>query len=102
MSGLSDATTIDLAAEDAQGEIMVVMVEDRPWTADPVQEAQLREKINLYADFICGGGLVDKFPEAAGKPVRIELSCVQEPIGAVSTLAQYVAGQLHELVLDLL
>ncbi|MGH3878767.1 MAG: DUF6572 domain-containing protein [Actinophytocola sp.] len=100
MSGIADATTIDLVAQDAAGEYMVVMVEDRPWDAGPVQQLQLRDKINLYADFINSGDLVREYPETAGKPVRIHLDCVEEPTGDIATVVEYAAGQLRELGID--
>jgi len=97
MSGIADATTIDLVAQDAAGEYMVVMVEDRPWGANRVQQLQLRDKINLYADFINSGDLAREYPETAGKPVRIHLDCVEEPTADIATVIEYVTGQLREL-----
>jgi len=97
MSGIADATTIDLVAQDAAGEYMVVMVEDRPWGTDRVQQLQLRDKINLYADFINNGDLVREYPETAGKPVRIHLDCVEEPTGDIVKVVEYATGQLREL-----
>lgn len=97
MAGISDTNTIDLVAEDAAGDVLVVMVEDRPWGADPDQEVQLREKVNLYADFIGNGSLVRQFPEAAGKQVSVRLDCVEEPAGQIATLIKYTALQLEQL-----
>ena len=96
MAGVSDTTTIDVVAQDAAGEYMVLMVEERPWDADPAQELQLRDKINLYADFILGGGLAQHYPETLGQPVRVQLDCVQEPVGAIAAVVQLATEQLQE------
>jgi uncharacterized protein DUF6572 len=102
MAGISDANTIDVVAEDAAGDILLIMVEDRPWDADPEQEAQLREKINLYADYINAGNLVREFPDAAGKSVHIQLDCIEEPTEEIDALLQYAAEELQKLDIDLL
>lgn len=100
MPGLSDSTTVDIVAEDEDGEVMVVMVEDRPWNGGPAQELELREKINLYTDFISGGELVRRFPNAAGRSVRIHLDCVEEPSGTIATIVEYAQLQLEILGID--
>ena len=97
MSGIGDHSTIDVVAADADGTCLLVMVEDRPWNADPAQESQLRNKINTYAGYVTGADLVDAYPEAAGKPVRIQLHCVQEPRGRIATVVQHAANELHKL-----
>jgi hypothetical protein len=97
MPGLSDSHTVDVVAEDAAGEVMVVMVEDRPWSGGRPQELELREKVNLYTEFITGGDLVRRFPNAAGRPVRIHLDCVEEPTGTIATVIAYAKEQLAKL-----
>jgi hypothetical protein len=94
---LSDSETVDVVAEDAAGEVMVVMVEDRPWRGGRAQELELREKINLYTDFIRGGELVRRFPNAAGRSVRIQLDCVDNPTGTIATVLEYAKEQLAKL-----
>jgi hypothetical protein len=96
MPGLSDSTTVDVVAADAAGEVMVVMVEDRPWNRGRAGERELRDKINLYAAFISGGDLVRRFPNAAGRPVRIHLDCVEEPSGAIAAVIAYASVQLRK------
>jgi hypothetical protein len=95
--GLSDSKTVDVVAEDAAGEVAVVMIEDRPWTGGRPQELELREKINTYTDFISGGELVRRFPNAAGRSVRIHLDCVEEPSGTIATVIEYAKEQLGKL-----
>jgi hypothetical protein len=99
MPGLSDSQTVDVVAEDATGEVMVVMVEDRPWSGGRPQELELREKINAYTEFISSGDLVRRFPNAAGRSVRIQLDCVEEPSGTIATVIEYAKEQLAKLAI---
>jgi hypothetical protein len=97
VSGVWDHTTIDVVAVDADGTCLLAMVEDRRWNVDPAQEIQLRNKINAYVGYITGGDLIEAYPDAAGKPVRIELHCVQEPTGRIAAVVQHAASELHKL-----
>lgn len=80
MAGIEDKDVIDLVLRSESGEeAIVVMVEDRPWGESPDQIDQLLEKVNLYANFVLDGGLIRKFPDLAGKPVRVQLDCIEPP-----------------------
>lgn len=35
MAGIADTDTIDVVAQDAEGQYVIAMVEDRPWGTDP-------------------------------------------------------------------
>lgn len=83
MTGIEDTNVVDVVAQDADGEYMIVMVETRPWDSDPNQLEQLKAKINAYAGFILDGRLTHTYPETAGKPVRIQLDCVADPTAEV-------------------
>lgn len=97
MAGIQDPSTIDVVAQDADRQYMIVMVEDRPWGADPHQPAQLREKINTYTGFILDGGLARRYPETVGQPVRIQLDCVQQPTGDIAAIVEHARAQLDKL-----
>lgn len=96
MAGVEDADVIDLVAQDAQGEYMVVMIETRPWGADPHQAEQLKEKINAYAGYVLSGDFVRQYPEAADEKVRIQLDCLQSPSGEIATVADWADRELQE------
>jgi len=84
LAGVKDFNTIDLVTHDpATDELVVIMIEDRAWAADPGQLDQLLKKINTYLHFVEDGDLVQHFPQAAGKPVRLQLDCNEPPTGAV-------------------
>ena len=41
--------------------------------------------------------LLMRIHEAAGKPIRIHLHCVQEPTGRIATVVQHAASEMHKL-----
>jgi hypothetical protein len=70
MAGLADTNTVDVVAQDAAGQVLVVMVETRRWGMDRAQSSQLRAEINAYAGFITDGSLLRRYPEAAGQKIE--------------------------------
>jgi hypothetical protein len=96
MAGIKDANVIDLVAQGADGEYMVVMVETRPWGASPDQPEQLKAKINAYAGYILDGTLARQYPETAGKAVRIRLDCPERPHGDIGMIIEWAMRQLRE------
>jgi uncharacterized protein (DUF58 family) len=72
------------------------MVETRPWRNSPEQVAQLRAKINNYAMFAFDEGLIRAYPEAANKPLRVQLDCVETPTGEAAELVALAAERLGE------
>ena len=100
MAGIVDTNTIDLVAQDVDDTYLLVMVENRPWGADPDQAAQLRDKINTYAGYIFDGSLAKQYPETGGKPVRIRLDCTEAPTGHFAHIAKHAANQLAARDID--
>jgi hypothetical protein len=96
MAGLAETNVVDLVAQDAEGTVLVVMVETRPWGADPDQAPQLRAKINAYAGFILDGALARNYPETAGKRVDIQLACPEAPVGEIAAITEHGAAQLQK------
>jgi hypothetical protein len=94
MPGIEDANVVDVVAQDADGEYMVVMVETRPWGDDPNQLEQLKAKINSYAQFILDGSLISAYPETADKAVRVQLDCVTHPTTEVTAVVDRAAAEL--------
>ncbi len=97
MAGLADTETIDVVAQDATGQVLVVMVETRRWGADRAQPTQLRSKINAYAGFITSGGLLGRYPETAGHKVLIQLYCPEPPSGDVAAMIDHATAKLSQL-----
>jgi hypothetical protein len=97
MVGLADTDTIDVVAQDAAGQVLVLMVETRPWGADRAQPAQLRAKINTYAGFISDGSLLRRYPETAGHRVLIQLDCLEPPGGEFTAIIDHATTKLSQL-----
>jgi hypothetical protein len=97
VAGIADPNTIDIVAQSAAGEFLVIMVESRRWGSDPDQSLQLRQKINAYAAFILDGSLARHYPETAGHRVDIQLDCLDVPLGEIKTVTEHAAVQLSKL-----
>ena len=78
--GVPNPRAIDLVTPDpTSGEVVLVMVEERPWQSDPEQLRQLEAKFNSYLEYALGGHLAKQYPEYAERPVRFQLECAENP-----------------------
>lgn len=97
MAGIHDTSVIDLVTHDpASDEYALIMTETRPWTDSPEQLSQLREKINNYAMFAIDEGMTRTYPQAAGKPLRIQLDCADPPSTEAATLIEQARRRLAD------
>ena len=95
--GVHNPRVIDLIAFDAEtDEVVVTMIEFRPWKNDPTQLEELEEKCNNYADYILDGHLTAQYPQYLNKKVRIELRCATDPVGEsvslINAMDQFLAS----------
>lgn len=80
--GARNPRIVDLITPDPEaGEVVLKILEDRPWGADPDQLQQHEDKLNAYFSYVLDGFLVQHYPQYEGMPVRIQLECVEEPSG---------------------
>lgn len=80
--GVENPTLLDLVTVDpTTGDVVLAMIERRPWGASPKQLAQIEEKINRYMGYALDGFLVQHYPHYAGKRVCIRLDCAEPPSG---------------------
>ena len=96
--GVHNPRVIDLITPDPNsGEVVLVMLEERPWQSDPEQLRQLEAKFNSYLEYALGGHLVKHYPEYADRPVRFQLECAENPRPADSAfftaMANFAAGE---------
>ena len=78
--GVHNPKVIDLIGRDAEsGDVVLTMIESRPWGAAPDQIRQVEDKFNAYLQYVLGGNLEHDYPQYAGAPVRIQLECNQVP-----------------------
>lgn len=100
MAGIADTNTVDLAAQDVDGNYMLVMIESRVWDNDSDQGQQLMEKINAYTGFIVDGSLARHYPQTVSERVRIRLDCPEPPHGHISHIIAHAAQELSKLDID--
>jgi hypothetical protein len=79
--GVQNPRVVDLIRPDAAGGVELLMLETRPWGSDPLQLAQLEEKLNAYLGYVQTGALAREYPHYAGGPVRFRLECAAPPDG---------------------
>jgi hypothetical protein len=73
---------VDLISLDAaRDEVVLLMLEERPWESDPAQLRQLEAKFNAYLEYVLGGHLAQHYPAYAGKRVCFRLDCADPPRG---------------------
>jgi len=92
--GVHNPRIIDLITRDeARSEVVLVMLEERPWDTDSEQLEQLNDKLDSYLSYALDGHLVEQYPQYAGYPVQLRLDCVAEPRGQTADLLK-AAGQV--------
>ena len=78
--GVHNPRVIDLITPDpSSGEVVLVMLEERPWESEPEQLRQLEAKFNAYLEYALGGHLAKQYPEYAERRVRFQLECAENP-----------------------
>ena len=92
---LRHANVIDLLAHDpATDEVVMTIVEPRPWEGTDQHVYQLQEKINAYLSFALDGEMLEQLPQLKGKSVRVQLDCVQEPDAKTAYFIDIVRSQI--------
>lgn len=93
--GVQNPRMVDLITVDpASQKVVLVMIERRPWGADPGQFGQIEEKINRYLGYVLDGFLVQHHPEYEGRPVLLRLDCAEAPHGDA---VRFVAAASHAI-----
>jgi hypothetical protein len=83
-------------AEEQDGSALLVIVEPRPWGADPGQPDQLKAKLNTYAQYVLDCELVRHYPQLAERHVAIRLECIDDPPEVIQKIANTAAERLAE------
>jgi hypothetical protein len=93
--GVEHAGVIDfLGFNRVAEEVLLVIVEKRPWTDIELQLFQLQEKLNAYLSFALDGEMADVYPDFVGKPLRVRLDCVAPPGPQELAFLQHVHDQM--------
>ena len=78
--GVFNPRVVDLVSWDAEREeVLLTMLEVRPWESDEEQLRQLEDKFNAYLSYVLDGHMVQQYPEYEGCRVRFELECASSP-----------------------
>jgi len=92
--GIEHAGVIDfLGFDQTSAEVLLTMVELRPWKPESPQLFQLQEKLNAYLSFILDGEMLETYPQFAQKPVRLRLECATPPGPEETAFLQHVYEQ---------
>lgn len=78
--GVENPTIVDLVTTDGdRREVVLVMLEPRPWLGSRQQLLQLEDKLDSYFTYVLDGHLVQQYPQYADHSVRLQLDCIEEP-----------------------
>ncbi|HEX2162995.1 MAG TPA: DUF6572 domain-containing protein [Thermoanaerobaculia bacterium] len=78
--GVQNPRIVDLVAPDRRrGEIVLSILEARPWSGGRPQLEEHEEKLNAYFVYVLDGHLARDYPQYRGMPARVELVCAEEP-----------------------
>ena len=96
--GVENPGVVDLIHHDRDtGEVVLTLLERRPWGSSPEQIRQLEDKINAYLSYVCLGHLVRDYEQYAELKVRIQLDCAEAPRPEerrfLEAARQYIAGE---------
>ena len=77
---VSDASVVDAIGLDKESEAVVLSIADDLDWSDPVAHLEtLLDKVTAYLGFVASGSLKRRFPQAAGREVRIDVVFRHEP-----------------------
>jgi hypothetical protein len=80
--GVFNPQVVDLIRYDGErAEVVLLMLEERPWESDPQQLRQLEAKFNSYLEYVLGGHLIQQYPQYQGVDVCFRLDCAESPRG---------------------
>ena len=70
---------IDLIGLEGAGDVVLTVSDHLEWDAGGEHLLMLQEKLNRYLAFIESRELIEQYPAAVGRPVRIDVCCKYAP-----------------------
>ena|SRR5439155_122735 len=94
---VEEESIVDAIGVARDSNVVVLTISDHlDWDQANEHLMTLQSKINRYLAFIESGELLEKYPEAAGRPVRIDVVCKHAPSqAALAFLAKAEAAVRH-------
>ena len=91
---IEELNRVDVVSRDRDGNYELTISDHWDWVIDFDHLDMLQEKINNYLVYIEGGELVQRFPDADGKKVSIDVRFLYQP----SELGQRFLAAVKETV----
>ena len=70
---VDNPAVIDIVGIDDSGRVVLTISDHLDWTDSVAHQQTLQEKINRYLAFVESGEILDSYPLAAGKQVRVRV-----------------------------
>jgi hypothetical protein len=99
---VDDPSVIDFVTQSRDGDVVLVMVEGRPWDASAARLAELANKVSVYVSFVSSGEIYSKYPELVGKPIAFELRSIELPDAVTQELIDKMRLRLKRIGIDLM
>lgn len=96
--GVINPRIVDLIQVDpSAGEVVLTLIEWRPWPSGAEHYDQLDEKLSNYFVYIIDGFLGRQYPQYAGMPARVQLDTVHEISDQVRSILEEASrvGEEH-------
>ncbi|MBX7245599.1 MAG: hypothetical protein K1X53_08865 [Candidatus Sumerlaeaceae bacterium] len=77
--GISNPNNVDLIIKTKDGDAVVVLVEDGPWSGSDEELERLDKKLGNYCGYIIDGQLVRTYPEFVGRHVTVHVKSFHWP-----------------------
>lgn len=78
--GVANPRVVDLITSNPEtGEVVLLMLEERPWGSHPEQIPQIEAKFNSYLSYVKGGFMAREYPQYADKKVAFQIDCATPP-----------------------
>ena len=91
--GVRNPEIIDLISLDSKtGQVVLTMIEDRPWQGIEGGLADLDEKCNRYFVYLLDGFFAEHYPQYRGRSIRVQLDCVEPPPAEAMPLLGGITG----------
>ncbi|MDB6153048.1 MAG: hypothetical protein JWL90_1501 [Chthoniobacteraceae bacterium] len=87
--------------DPATDEVVLIMVEPRPWDGSESRLFQLQEKVNAYLSFALDGEMSEAYPALEGKSLRLQLDCATFPDAMTVSFLKLVREQISFQGIDL-
>src|SRR5215471_16087769 len=94
--GVQYPDVVDLVAfVPSSGEVVLAIIEERPWDDSDERLFELQRKIHNYVGFALDGGLEKNYPDYGKRPIRFELRCSKAPSVRTSQFLSQMANRLR-------